>query len=84
MELPDDLVKRLAPWGFDRNLLETFSARARASESNAVKGTLTPPAPEDITPLPAPGTPRHQELSALGRDAIARGKVGAVILAGLP
>lgn len=82
MELPDDLVKRLAPWGFDRNLLETFSARARAAESNAVKGVLTPPADEDVTPLPAPGTPRHRELAALGSDALARNAVGAVILAG--
>lgn len=82
MELPDDVLKRLAPWGFDRQLLETFAARARATESNAVQGVLTPPGAEDVTELPAPGTPRHRELVALGRDALSRNTVGAVILAG--
>ncbi len=82
MKLPDDVLKRLAPWGFDSKLLEQFAARARGAESNAVKGVLTPPDANDVTELPAPGTQRHRDLFALGQEALARNSVGAVILAG--
>ena len=70
MELPVEVLKRLSPWGFDQPLLERFAARARAAESNAVKGALTPPDASDLTTLTDPGTPRHTELVARGRDAL--------------
>lgn len=82
MELPVDVLKRLSPWGFDPQLLERFAARARAAESNAVKGALTPPDASDLTALPEPGTPLHRELVERGREALSRQQVGAVILAG--
>ena len=83
MTIDPALASRLAPWGFDNAQLDGFIARlAQAATSNAVNGTLTPPAPEDVRVLPAPGTPEHQRLVKLGKDALAAKKVGVVILAG--
>lgn len=83
MKIDPALATRLAPWGFDNDQLDGFIARlAQATTSNAVKGTLTPPSADDVRPLPAPGTPEHQRLVKLGKDAIAAKKVGVVILAG--
>lgn len=83
MKIDSALATRLAPWGFDNTQLDAFIARlAQAATSNAVKGTLTPPAAEDLRPLPVKGSADHQRLSKLGNDAIAAKKVGVVILAG--
>lgn len=77
------LATRLAPWGFDQQQLDGFIARlSQASTSNAVTGTLTGPAPEDVRELPQRGSEAHARLSKLGKDAIAAKKVGVVILAG--
>lgn len=83
MTLDAAVAARLAPWGFDAALLERFIARcARAEASNAVQGALGLPAPADIAPvLPSDTDPGRRALQ-LGRDAIARGQVGALILAG--
>lgn len=82
MKLDDTLAARLAPWGFDHSQLDAFIARLAQTPSNEVTGQLTPPAPEDVRVLPAPGTPEHQRLVKRGKDAIAAGQVGVVILAG--
>ena len=83
MALDSALRDRLSVWGFDEGQLDAFIVRcAQAPTSNAVKGTLTPPAPEDVTPLPARGTPEHDALSTLGREALDRGQVAVVVLAG--
>ncbi|MBX3250141.1 MAG: UTP--glucose-1-phosphate uridylyltransferase [Myxococcales bacterium] len=72
----------LAPYGFSEEQLAHFATRAATADSNAVRGALTPPGEGDVTPLPALGSPARRELAALGEAAIARGEVGAVILAG--
>lgn len=79
----DDTTRAaLAPYGFDEAQLARFAERASGSDDNAVKGTLTLPHAEDIAALPALGSPERAELARLGREAIARGEVGAVVLAG--
>ena len=50
--------------------------------SNVVEGTVEPPAPGDVLPLPERGTPEHAQLEALGAAALQRGEVGLVVLAG--
>ena len=43
------LATRLAPWGFDQVQFDGFIKRlAQTNISNAVTGTLIPPAPEDV------------------------------------
>ena len=75
--------RSLAPYGFDLAALEAFRARlAGPAASNAVKGTLTPPAPEDVTPLPPLGSAARDRLRKAGQALIARGEVGVVVLAG--
>lgn len=83
MTIDAALATRLAPWGFDHSQLDTFIARlAQADTSNAVKGKLTLPTPEDVRALPKPDTEAHRRLVSLGKEAIAAKKVGVVILAG--
>lgn len=72
----------LAPYGFDEAALAAFAARLGTTQSNAVKGTLTPPAPDDVKPLPALGTKDRAALRETGAAAIRRGEVASVILAG--
>jgi UTP--glucose-1-phosphate uridylyltransferase len=50
--------------------------------SNVVDGTVEPPAPGDVLPLPERGTPEHARLEELGAAALRRGEVGLVVLAG--
>lgn len=70
-------------YGFRQDVLDGLVARlARGEADNAIRGTLAPPAPEDVTPLPAIGTAERARLAAIGERAIAAGKVGAVVLAG--
>lgn len=83
MQLDSALLSRLAPWGFDSAQLDAFAARcSQPASSNAVIGTLTPPAQEDVRVLPEKGTPEHTRLSALGRAALEKNEVGVIILAG--
>lgn len=83
MQLDSSLLARLAPWGFDAQQLDAFAARCgQPASSNAVKGTLAPPAKEDVRALPEKGTAEHTRLSALGRAALERNEVGVIILAG--
>lgn len=79
----DDTTRaRLGPYGFDEALLQSFVARLSRPSSNAVTGTLTPPASGDVTTLPLPGSAERRRLEQQGLEAIARGQVGAVVLAG--
>ncbi len=76
--------KELATYGFDDALLARFAERAKVATAadNAVKGAVTPPAPEDVTSLPPLGSAERARLAARGWEAIEAGRVGAVILAG--
>jgi UTP--glucose-1-phosphate uridylyltransferase len=49
---------------------------------NVVAGTVEPPAPGDVTPLPEPGTAEYAAVEERGAEALRRGEVGLVVLAG--
>jgi UTP--glucose-1-phosphate uridylyltransferase len=55
---------------------------ADASSAGRLKGEVVPPAAGDLVELPSPESDHGEELTALGRAAIAGGEVGAVVLAG--
>ena len=53
------------------------------------RGALARPAeawerlrPGDIDPWPSPGTPRHDALAALGEEALRRGEIASLVVAG--
>ena len=75
----------LERFGFDEPLFETLRARVAAGElspeSNVVRGTIEPPRADDLTPLPARATPVRGGAAA-GLDALRRGEVAQIVLAG--
>jgi UTP--glucose-1-phosphate uridylyltransferase len=80
--LDETTREELKSYRLDEAQLAHFAELAKGSQSNAVTGVLTPPSEEDIVPLPRLGTEARARLTKLGQEAIARGEVGAVILAG--
>lgn len=76
----------LQRFGFDEETFETLRERLRRGEAgpeaNRIRGEVTPPTEQDIVPLPALGSGERAALAERGREAIARGEVGAVVLAG--
>ncbi len=82
MHVPPEVAERLKPWGFDEALLQSFSQRCSVTESNAVRGVLTPPQDGDVRPLPERGSADFTRLAQRGQQAIDAGRVGVVILAG--
>ncbi len=76
----------LGRFGFDEQLLESLRDRVAAGElspeSNVIRGAIEAPRPEDVTPLPAPGDPGYDDARAAGLDALRRGEVAQVVLAG--
>lgn len=69
-------------FGFRADVLAGLVARLGDGASNAVRGRVQPPEPGDVVALPPVGSPERVRLAHLGEQAIAAGKVGAVILAG--
>ncbi len=84
--LDDETLSELHSWGFD---VETFEkhreklrSRADLDTENRISSQLDIPPEGAIHSLPRRGDPARKELEALGREAIAAGKVGALVLAG--
>jgi UTP--glucose-1-phosphate uridylyltransferase len=75
-------VKSLERFGFDEDQLARFAARAGETGNNFITGTITPPTSDDVSKLPARGTPEHAELVRRGEEAIRAKQVGVVVLAG--
>jgi UTP--glucose-1-phosphate uridylyltransferase len=78
---------RLQRYNFDPVLFDGLRDRLRGATADApeidrIKGHVALPRPDDLRALPAEGTPAHEALAARGRQAIAAGEVGLVILAG--
>lgn len=73
-------------YGLDADLLAQHRAALARGElsraSNVVTGTVEPPRPSDLTPLPAAGTPAHGEAAARGLRALAAGEVAQIVLTG--
>jgi UTP--glucose-1-phosphate uridylyltransferase len=76
----------LERFGFDEAVFETLRARVAAgelsTESNFVQGSIEPPRPDEVTPLPAPGDAGYDDVRGAGLDALRRGEVAQVVLAG--
>ena len=76
----------LERFGFDEALFETLRGRVASGqlspESNLVRGEIEPPRAEDLTRLPDPGEPEYDEAHAAGIEALRRGEVAQVVLAG--
>lgn len=63
---------------------QALVAQLRAGALGATPGPLAwePLAPGDVEPWPAPGSARHASLLRLGEEALARGEVASVVVAG--
>ncbi len=76
----------LERFDFDEGLFESLRARVAvgslSSESNFLRGEIEAPRDDEITSLVAPGDPSYDEVRAAGLDALSRGEVAQVVLAG--
>ncbi len=80
--ISDDVRQELERFGFDQEQLARFAKRTGETADNFLTGTITPPAAEDVSTLPARGTPEHAALVSRGEQAIRDKQVGVVVLAG--
>jgi UTP--glucose-1-phosphate uridylyltransferase len=73
-------------FGFDETLFDTLRAKVAAgelsTESNVIRGTIEPPTADDVTRLPVPGGAEYDAARTAGLDALARGEVAQIVLAG--
>lgn len=70
---------------FDQAQFDSLVAQMRRGElmaSAPVTGAIEPLKPGDIQPLPAPGTPLHAQCLKLGEEALRRGEVASLVVAG--
>src|SRR6187431_621598 len=76
-ELPPDVQARLAHHRFDPERFKQLAGRlgSESAEDNFVKGKISPPKPEDLQQLPAPGSAEYARLSELGARALQQGQV---------
>lgn len=81
-DIPAETIHELERFGFTATQLAAFAARAAERVSTAVTGEITPLQAADTSSLPPSGTTESARLVSLGRDAIGRGEVGVVVLAG--
>jgi UTP--glucose-1-phosphate uridylyltransferase len=81
--LSADTRATLERYGFDQERFRGLSHRVASGlpDDNTVRGELSPPEPGDIQQLPQRG-PERERLVALGSEALRRGQVALVVLAG--
>jgi UTP--glucose-1-phosphate uridylyltransferase len=76
----------LERYGFDEAqfsaLRERFVSGQLGVDGNRIRGQVEPPKPEDLVRLPAPESAERKQLAARGIEAMRRGEVGCVVLAG--
>jgi len=76
----------LERFGFDEPLFQALQARVAAGvlspDSNLIRGSIEAPRPGDVTQLPAPGDTGYEDVRTAGVDALGRGEVAQVVLAG--
>jgi UTP--glucose-1-phosphate uridylyltransferase len=86
MTIDADTKRILERFGFDCEEFEALRARVASGElspdSNRIAGRIEPPADDDLTSLPDPGSPRGEEARTIGLEALRRGEVAQVVLAG--
>jgi len=84
--LTEQQLAFLNQYGFDAELqqrwLQDVAAGRLSKASNAVTGELLAPPANTLVKLPGKGTKTARELERLGREALARGELGVVVLNG--
>ena len=82
--LDPDTAAALEHWGFDRSRLLGWADHLLPGDgaSNRVRGEVTPPLPEDIDSLPDRTSDEGRRLELLGLEALRRGELAVVVLAG--
>jgi UTP--glucose-1-phosphate uridylyltransferase len=85
-ELDADTHALLDRYGFDQtqflSLREQFTKGELGVDGNRIRGVVEVPQPSDLIRLPALGSPARKRLSERGSEAMRRGEVGCVVLAG--
>lgn len=86
LELDPDTRALLERFGFEAgtfaSLRERFTSGALGTDENRIRGRVEPPREGDVQRLPALGSEARKQLAARGLDALERGEVGCVVLAG--
>jgi UTP--glucose-1-phosphate uridylyltransferase len=86
IEVDRETAVVLERFGFDEPQFEVLRARVASeqlsAESNLIRGAIEPPRGEDITKLPEPGDAGFDSARETGLDALRRGEVAQVVLAG--
>jgi len=86
LDLDSDTRALLERYGFDENqfseLRQSFVQGELGADGNRLRGRVEPPAPGDLVRLPPPDSEARNALAARGIEAMRRGQVGCVILAG--
>jgi UTP--glucose-1-phosphate uridylyltransferase len=86
--LPSTLRARLAAAGFDRERLLalgsslTGDVATRRDTRNRVAGPVAAPSPGELLEAPIAGDDDYERLAAVGREAMARGELAFVVMAG--
>lgn len=83
--LPPEIQQRLAQGSFNLpRFLGWADEQAKGLDRDAANrlAAVSPPAPGDIAEPPAPGSEDYQRHLALGQQALARGEVALLVLAG--
>jgi UTP--glucose-1-phosphate uridylyltransferase len=86
IEVDRETAVVLERFGFDEPQFEVLRARVASgelsAESNLVRGAIEPPRADDITKLPQSGDAGFEATRDAGLDALRRGEVAQVVLAG--
>lgn len=86
IDVDREIAVLLERFGFDEAQFQALRARVASGElspeSNLIRGTIEPPRPDDVTKLPEPGEDGYEALREAGLDALRRGEVAEVVLAG--
>lgn len=85
--LDADTLKHLHDAGFDKDRLLALAATlgddaGDRDHRNRVAGDVRAPAPDDLLTMPAADSAEHARLRKVGEDAIARGELAFIVLAG--
>jgi UTP--glucose-1-phosphate uridylyltransferase len=86
LELDSDTRALLDRYGFDQAqflaLRQSFLSGELGVDSNRIRGQVEAPKASDLTRMPALGSSERKAFEARGIEALRRGEVGCVVLAG--
>ena len=86
MDVDRETAVVLERFGFDEALFESLREKVATGDlspdSNLVRGSIEAPGEGDVSRLPAPGDAGYDDMREAGLDALRRGEVAQVVLAG--